>query len=68
VLYLEHIKRAVLTERGLHLTFNSGDAEESMELSAEAIDQTMHALQKGEERSRQAVDAQCFGSPSCANT
>jgi hypothetical protein len=44
-MYLERLKRALSTERGLRLTFNSGETEESIELSPEAADQTLQALQ-----------------------
>lgn len=45
VLYLERLKRVSSTERGLHLSFSSGDSEESIELSREAADQMLQALQ-----------------------
>ena len=44
-MYLERLKRVLSTERGLHLTFSSGDTEESIELSPEAVEQTSKALQ-----------------------
>ena len=44
-MYLERLKRVLSTERGLHLTFSSGDTEESIELSPQAADQTLHTLQ-----------------------
>jgi hypothetical protein len=44
-MYLERLKRALSTERGLHLTFSSGDKEQSIELSPEAADQILQALQ-----------------------
>jgi hypothetical protein len=44
-MYLERLKRALSTERGPRLTFNSGDTEESIELSPEAANQTLQALQ-----------------------
>jgi hypothetical protein len=44
-MYLERLKRVLPTERGLHLTFISGDKEEAIELSAEAADQTSKTLQ-----------------------
>ena len=44
-MYLERLKRVLSTERGLHLTFSSGDKEESIEMSPEAADQTLHTLQ-----------------------
>ena len=43
-MYLERLKRVLSTERGLHLTFSSGDIEESIELSPEAADQTSKTL------------------------
>ena len=43
-MYLERLKRVLSTERGLHLTFSSGDTEESIELSPEAVDQTFKTL------------------------
>jgi hypothetical protein len=44
-MYLERLKRVLSTERGLHLTFISGDREEAIELSPEAADQTSKTLQ-----------------------
>jgi hypothetical protein len=44
-MYVERLKRVLSTERGLRLTFSSGDTEESIELSPEAADQTLHTLQ-----------------------
>jgi hypothetical protein len=44
VMYLERLKRVLSTERGLHLTFSSGDTEESIELSPEAVEQTSKTL------------------------
>jgi hypothetical protein len=44
-MYLERLKRVLSTERGLHLAFSSGDSEESLELSREAADQMLQALQ-----------------------
>ena len=44
-MYLERLKRVLSTERGLRLTFSSGDTEESVELSQEAADQMLQALQ-----------------------
>jgi hypothetical protein len=44
VIYLERLKRALSTERGLRLTFSSGDKEESIEVSPEAADQILQAL------------------------
>jgi len=43
-MYLERLKRALSTERGLQLTFSSGATEESIELSPEAADQTVQVL------------------------
>jgi hypothetical protein len=45
VMYLERLKCALSTKRGLHLTFSSGDTEQSIELSPEAADQILQALQ-----------------------
>jgi hypothetical protein len=45
VIYLERLKRALSTERGVHLTFSSGNTEETVELSPEAADQVRQALQ-----------------------
>ena len=45
VIYLECLKRALSTERGLRLTFSSGDKEESIEVSREAADQILQVLQ-----------------------
>jgi hypothetical protein len=44
-MYLDRLKRILSTERGLHLTFSTGDTEESIELSPEAANQTLHTLQ-----------------------
>src|SRR6185312_3842485 len=44
IMYLERLKSVLSTERGLHLTFSSGDTEESIELSPEAADQTSKSL------------------------
>ena len=43
-MYLEHLKSVVATERGINLRYRSGDTEESIELSREAADQTLHTL------------------------
>jgi hypothetical protein len=45
VMYLERLKRVLSSEMGLHLEFSSGDSEESVELSREAADQMLQALQ-----------------------
>jgi len=45
VMYLERLKRVLSSEMGLHLEFSSGDSEESVELSREAADQMVQALQ-----------------------
>lgn len=44
-MYLERLKRVLSSEMGLHLEFSSGDSEESVELSREAADQMVQALQ-----------------------
>jgi hypothetical protein len=44
-MYLETLKRVRSTKRGLLLTFSSGDSDESLELSLEAIAQTLKTLQ-----------------------
>ena len=44
-MYLERLKSVLSTERGVKLTFRSGDTEESIELSPEAADRTLHTLQ-----------------------
>jgi hypothetical protein len=44
-MYLESLRRVFSTKRGLRLTFSSGDSEESLELSQEAITQMLQALQ-----------------------
>ena len=44
-MYLERLERVLSTERGLHLTFSSGNTEESIEFSQEAADQILQALQ-----------------------
>ena len=43
-MYLERLKSVRSTEQGLHLTFSSGDREESIELSSEAVEQTSKTL------------------------
>ena len=43
-MYLERLKSVLSTERGLHLTFSSGDTEECIELSPEAVEQTSKTL------------------------
>ena len=60
-MYLERLKRVLSTERGLHLTFSSGDTEESIELSPEAVEQTfktLHGVTRG--CRRRTVDASRF--------
>ena len=49
-MHLERLKSVLSTERGLHLTFSSGDTEESIELSPEAADQTSKSLRIVTER------------------
>jgi hypothetical protein len=44
-MYLEFLKGVFSTERGVRLTFSFGDAEQSIELSPEAADQTSKTLQ-----------------------
>ncbi len=44
-MYVERLKRLLPTERGLHLTFSTGETEESIELSLEVANHTLHALQ-----------------------
>jgi hypothetical protein len=46
MIYLERLKRFLSTERGLRLTFSSGRAEESIEMSAEAAAQVLNALER----------------------
>ena len=48
-MYLERLKSVLSTERGLHLTFSSGDAEQCIELSPEAVEQTskLFTMQRG---------------------
>jgi hypothetical protein len=43
--YLERLKRGLPTERGLCLTFSSGNTEKTIELSREAAGQILQALQ-----------------------
>jgi len=50
-MYLERLKRVLSTERGLRLTFSSGDTEESIELSPKAADQTQQTLQTATSKS-----------------
>ena len=45
VMHFERLKRALSTNRGLHLTFSSGRTEQTVELSLEAADQVFQALQ-----------------------
>ncbi len=49
-MYLERLKSVRSTERGLHLTFSSGDTEESIELSPEAVEQTLEDTSPCNER------------------
>jgi hypothetical protein len=44
-MYLERLKRILSTKRGLRLAFSSGPSEEVIELSPEAADQLLQALQ-----------------------
>jgi hypothetical protein len=44
-MYLERLKNCLVAERGLRLTFSTRSAEESIELSVEAAEQTLQALQ-----------------------
>jgi hypothetical protein len=44
-MYLEQLKSGVPTERGVRLTFSSGNKEKTIELSREAAGQTLQALQ-----------------------
>jgi hypothetical protein len=44
-MYLERLKNCLVAQRGFRLTFSTGSAEESIELSVEAADQTLQALQ-----------------------
>ncbi len=44
-MYLERLKNCLVAERGLRLTFSTGSAEESIELTMEAAEQTLQALQ-----------------------
>jgi hypothetical protein len=53
-MYLESLKRVFSTKRGLRLTFSSGDSEESLELSQEAIAQMLQTLQLSGEVARDA--------------
>jgi hypothetical protein len=43
-MYLERLKSVLSTDRGLRLTFSSGDKEASIELSPEAVNQTSETL------------------------
>ena len=43
--YLERLKRGLPTERGLRLTFSSGNTDKTIELSREAAGQILQALQ-----------------------
>ena len=56
-MYVERLKQALSTQRGLHLTFSSGPAEQSMELSPEAVVQTLQVFQL---MAREAVDGGPF--------
>ena len=56
VMNLERLKSVLSTERGVKLTFRSGDTEESIELSPEAADRTLHTLQVA--RSERASEEQ----------
>jgi hypothetical protein len=44
-MYFERLMQGLLTERGLQLTFSSGGAEQSVELSPEAVVQALQVLQ-----------------------
>jgi hypothetical protein len=44
-MYLERLKQVSSTKRGLQVAFNSGDSEVSIELSREAADHMLQALQ-----------------------
>jgi len=44
-MYLERLKRVSSTKGGVQLAFSSGDSEEFIELSREAADQMLQALQ-----------------------
>lgn len=44
-MYLERLERVLSTERGLHLAFRAANSEELIELSQEAADQVLQALQ-----------------------
>jgi len=44
-MYLERLKRVSSTKGGVQLAFSSGDSEELIELSREAADQMLQALQ-----------------------
>ena len=56
-MYFERLKEGLLTERGLQLTFSSGGAEQSVELSPEAA---VQALQVLEVMAREAADSGPF--------
>ena len=43
--YLKRLKRGVPTKRGVRLIFSSGNTEKTIELSREASDQILQALQ-----------------------
>ena len=43
--YLKRLKRGVPTKRGVRFTFSSGNTEKTLELSREASDQILEALQ-----------------------
>ena len=47
-MYLERLNKVLSTERGLHLTFTSGDLLELLELSPEAVDEILRALPANE--------------------
>ena len=44
-MYLEHLKRVLSAERGLHLTFSSGNTEQTIVLRPEVAAQVLQALQ-----------------------
>jgi hypothetical protein len=62
VMYLETLKRVVFGKEGLRLTFSSGDTEESLELSQNAVAQVLQTLQTiGDATSEKPLTLRVFG-------
>lgn len=60
-MYLERIRRASTTERGVQLTFSCGDTEQSIELSLEAAQHILRALLISEAPHEEQLTLTVFG-------